>query len=133
MDDSMFDKQAETRETEFPAVIKFTTAGQRFWGTYIGTELIPQKEPKKPIRAHVFELKGYDGCSFEKGKKVVTVKEGERVSLSGQRLDRALQPSDLGASVRVIYDGREEEGRGGNNPAHLFTVQVIPLKSGVAA
>lgn len=130
MNDSEFDTKAEVRETEFPAVVKFSKAGQKFWGKYLGTEMVPQKAPKNPIRAHVFTLTGWDGCTFEKGKALAEVKEGERVSLSGQRLDRALQPADLGASVRIIYDGKEAEGRNGNNPAHLFTVQVIPLKTG---
>lgn len=133
MNDSEFDTKAENRETEFPAVIKFSKAGQKVWGKYLGTEMVPQKAPKNPIRAHVFTLMGYDGCTFEKGKVTTEVKEGDRVSLSGQRLDRALQPADLGASVRIIYDGKEDEGRNGNNPAHLFTVQVIPVKSGQEA
>ncbi len=130
MDDKEFDSNSQARETEFPAVVKFSKAGQKFWGKYIGTEMVPQKPPKNPLRAHVFELLGYDGATFEKNKKTIEVKEGDIVSISGQRLDRALQPADIGAKCRIVYDGQEPEGRNGNNPAHLFSVNVIPLKTG---
>jgi hypothetical protein len=112
------------RVTEFPAAVRFTAEGQNIEGLYAGTEIIPGKEGKKDIIAHVFLLVEFNGATFLKSKQPANCVKGERVSVTGQRLDRALTTDDIGHKVKVTFDGREKEGRNGNNPAKLYTVEV---------